>query len=501
EELPVVVPTQPTQWSSGSKSHLAGVSSFGISGTNAHVILESAPQEVKSQNSKFKNEDLCDRSHHILTLSAKCEQGLQELAQKYEEFLSNNSTATIADICFSANTGRSDFDYRLGLVAESKEQLCQQLKAFKTEDTPGISKGQVNSKKQPKIAFLFTGQGSQYINMGRQLYETKSVFRQALEECESILKTYLQKSILDVIFPESEATSPINETAYTQPALFSIEYALYKLWESWGIKPDAVMGHSVGEYVAATVAGVFSLEDGLKLISHRGRLMQQLPPVGEMLSIMASEEEVNQLIAPYSEKVAIAAINGPQSIVISGEAEAITTIKEKLDSLSRKNKQLQVSHAFHSHLMEPMLEGFTLIANQITYNQPQIQLISNVTGSEANDNITTASYWVNHVRQPVKFARSMETLGKVGYEMFLEIGPKPILLGMGKQCLPNNGIWLPSLRPNQEDYQQILQTLAEFYVKGVKIDWSGFDSDYSRSKVVLPTYPFQRQSYWIEKSL
>ncbi|MEM6403538.1 MAG: SDR family NAD(P)-dependent oxidoreductase, partial [Cyanobacteria bacterium P01_D01_bin.116] len=280
-----------------------------------------------------------------------------------------------------------------------------------------------------------------------------------------------------------------------------LEYALYKLWESWGIKPSVVMGHSLGEYVAATVAGVFSLEDGLKLIAHRGRLMQQLPTGGEMLSIMASYEQVNQLIAPYSDKVAIAGINGPQSMVISGESEAIAKVKEILDSLEIKTKQLPVSHAFHSHLMEPMLAEFAQLASEITYNQPNIPLISNVTGNRADESIATASYWVNHVRQPVKFAQSMQTLHQEGCQIFLEIGAKPILLGMGRQCLPEGtGVWLPSLRPPLEDTQQILQSLAELYVRGVKVDWLGFDRDYPRNKVVLPTYPFQRQRYWIETS-
>ncbi len=254
----------------------------------------------------------------------------------------------------------------------------------------------------------------------------------------------------------------------------------------------------MGEYVAATVAGVFSLEDGLKLIAHRGRLMQQLPGGGEMLAVMASFQKVNELIAPYKEKVAIAAINGPESVVISGESEAIGKLKNSLEAQGIKTKQLQVSHAFHSAMMEPMLAEFEAVANQITYNQLSISLISNITGSLADNRIATANYWVNHVCQPVKFAQSMETLHLEGYEVFLEIGSKPILLGMGRQCLPEGvGVWLPSLRFGQEDWQLLLHSLGELYVAGVKVDWLGFDRDYSRRKVVLPTYPFQRQRYWL----
>ena len=370
------------------------------------------------------------------------------------------------------------------------------------EEPNGVFSGKLSNNKAPLIAFLFTGQGSQYINMGRKLYETQPVFRRTLDQCDRILQSYLEKSILDVIYPENTQelnSSLLDQTAYTQPALLAIEYALFQLWQSWGITPDVVMGHSVGEYVAAIVAGVFSLEDGLKLIAHRARLMEQLPDGGEMVAVMASEEQVKQLIAPHTEQVAIAAINGPVSTVVSGAAAAMGIVRARLEAEGLKIKQLQVSHAFHSPLMEPMLAKFETVANQITYHQPRIPLISNVTGTRADESMVTASYWVNHVRQPVKFAHTMKTLQQQGYQVFLEIGPKPILLGMGRQCLPSEvEVWLPSLRPGQEDWQQMLQSLAELYVRGVKVDWLGFDCDYAHNKVVLPTYPFQRERYWIE---
>ena len=510
ENTAIEIPTQLQSWSSGEQPRLAGVSAFGFGGTNAHVIVEEAPGRGKRQKAKGKSEELSERTHHILTLSAKSEKALLQLAQSYEKFLGNNSTAAIADICFTANTGRSHFNHRLAIITSDQQELADQLAKISVGEEPnGVFSGKLSNNKAPKIAFLFTGQGSQYINMGRQLYETQPVFRRTLDQCEQILQSYLEKSILDVIYPENTQqlnSSLLDQTAYTQPALFAIEYALFQLSQSWGIKPDVVMGHSVGEYVAAIVAGVFSLEDGLKLIAHRGRLMEQLPDGGEMVAVMASEEQVKQLIAPYIEQVplakpavGIAAINGPQSVVISGAAEAIRTVKEILEAEGIKTKQLQVSHAFHSPLMEPMLKEFETVANQITYNLPQIPLISNVTGTRVDQSISTANYWVNHVRQPVKFAHSMENLYQEGYQVFLEIGPKPILLGMGRQCLPEDvGVWLPSLRPGQEDWQQMLQSLAELYVRGVKVDWLGFDCDYAHNKVVLPTYPFQRERYWIE---
>ncbi|BAZ22954.1 amino acid adenylation domain-containing protein [Kalymmatonema gypsitolerans NIES-4073] len=497
DELPLTVPTKQTPWQVKGKERIAGVSSFGASGTNAHVILGEAPVREPVPVT-------VDRSAHLLTLSAKTEAALEQLATRYQNHLATNPNLALGDICFTANTGRSHFNHRLAIVAESTEQLREQLQAFATGtlDTRLI-RGQLTERKRQKIAFLFTGQGSQYVNMGRQLYKTQPVFRRTLDQCEQILQSYLEKPLLDVLYPEDSQelnSSVIDQTAYTQPILFAIQYALAQLWQSWGIEADVVMGHSVGEYAAAAIAGVFSLEDGLKLIAHRGRLMQQLPSRGEMVAVMASEEQVNQLIAPYTKKVAIAAINGLESVVISGEAEAIRTLSNSLKSQGIRTKQLQVSHAFHSPLMEPILAEFEAVANQIIYHQPRILLVSNITKKQADDSVTTANYWVNHVCQPVKFAQSMKTLHQEGCEVFLEIGPKPILLDMGRQCLPEGvGVWLPSLRSSQEDWQQMLHSLAELYVQGVKVDWLEFDRDYTRSKVVLPTYSFQRQRYWIDK--
>ncbi|NEP06831.1 MAG: acyltransferase domain-containing protein, partial [Okeania sp. SIO4D6] len=252
------------------------------------------------------------------------------------------------------------------------------------------------------------------------------------------------------------------------------------------------------EIVAATVAGVWSLEDGLKLIAARGRLMQNLPSGGEMVSLMASESVVSQYITPESE-VAIAAINGPESTVISGASIAIKGIVNQLEAKGIKTKQLEVSHAFHSPLMEPMLSEFEAVANQLTYNQPQIPIISNVTGTIADESIASANYWVNHIRQPVRFAQGIETLNQQGAEIFLEIGPKPILLGMGRECLMGSKkLWLPSLRLGKPDWLQMLQSLGELYIRSIQIDWLGFYKDYSCNKVELPTYPWQRKSYWIK---
>jgi thioester reductase-like protein len=538
------IPTQCQPWLAGTESRLAGVSAFGFGGTNCHAILEEAPGDFRLQISDLGLEDkeespkYLERFLHLLTLSAKSDEALRDLAESYRDFLVTHSEASLGDICFSANTMRSHFDHRLAVVAASTEQLRQQLEAFAAgKETAGLISGQVTSKKTPKIAFLFTGQGSQYVGMGRQLYETQPVFRQTLEQCDKILRSYLEIPLLEILYPDSQSSnrplqkfrpktgetpipqeiwsksnvkSKIDETAYTQPALFALEYALFQLWKSWGIEPAVVMGHSVGEYVAACVAGVFSLEDGLKLIAERARLMQALPQDGEMVAVFANEAKVTAAIQPYAKEVSIAAINGVHSIVISGKREGVMDAIATLQSEGIKAKKLNVYHAFHSPLMEPMLAYFQRIAAEVTYSLPQIKLISNLTGEIATAEIATPEYWCRHVRQPVKFAHSMETLFQQGYEVFLEIGPKPTLSGMGRgnfelpisgSQLKDNGksaqlLWLVSLYPRREDWQQMLHSLATLYVRGVPVDWSGFDKDYPRRRLQLPTYPFQRQRYW-----
>ncbi|NEP57569.1 MAG: acyltransferase domain-containing protein [Symploca sp. SIO2G7] len=505
ERLPIKIPTSLMPWTGDAKPRIAGISSFSISGTNAHLLVEETPSQVKSQKVKGQSEDDLERPLQILTLSAKTEKALKELVSRYQSHFKTYPELSLTDVCYTANTGRAQFNHRLAVIASEPQELTKKLRRYTAgEEVVGVFSGKLpNSGSATKIAFLFTGQGSQYLNMGRQLYETQPTFRQTLDTCDQILRPYLEHPLLEVLYPQdtqNSSSSLLDQTAYTQPALFALEYALLKLWESWGIKPNVVMGHSVGEYVAATVAGIFSLEDGLRLIAARGKLMQQLPSGGEMVSLLASESQVAKAIAEYHSQVAIAAVNGPESVVISGESEAIAKICRKLEAMEIKIKPLQVSHAFHSPLMTPMLAEFETVANQITYYQPRIPVISNVTAITADHSIATGKYWVDHVRQPVKFAQSMDTLHQLGCEIFLEIGPKPVLLGMGRESLmgtKGKKLWLPSLRPGKQDWVQMLQSLGQLYVQGAKVDWSGFDQDYAHQKVVLPTYPWQRRRCWI----
>ncbi|HIK04816.1 MAG TPA: SDR family NAD(P)-dependent oxidoreductase [Trichormus sp. M33_DOE_039] len=504
DKLPLRVQQKLESWS-GGESLIAGVSSFGFGGTNAHVVLEG--QNLKGKKQK---KEINEHSLQLLTLSAKSEKALQELVQSYQEYLQNHPQLSLTDICFTTGVGRSHFDYRLAITSDSTIQLQEQLVAFLAkQDAPGVFQGKITTRKRPKVAFLFTGQGSQYVDMGRHLYETQPTFRRILDHCNQILQPYLETPLLEILYPQSpipnpqspipSPQSPINETAYTQPALFALEYALAKLWQSWGIEPSAVMGHSVGEYVAACIAGVFSLEDGLKLIAARGRLMQALPSDGAMAAVLADEPTVLSAIQPYGEQIAIAAYNGAESLVISGKRQAVETVCQELTNQGIQIKPLQVSHAFHSPLMEAMLEDFEQIAKTVQYSSPKTPLISNLTGQIATADIATPKYWVHHIRQPVQFAASMKLLHQQGYEVFVEIGAKPTLIGMGRQCLPDGvGVWLPSLHPKKGDWQQIIDSLAALYVRGIAINWGEFYRYPDCERVSLPTYPFQRQRYWIE---
>ena len=425
ENSPFYVNTELKNWEVlAGQPRQAAVNSYGMSGTNAHVVIEEAPTEVRNQKSEVRSGEL-ERSLHLLTLSAKTETALSELVVSYQNYLEEgNNDSELGDICYTANTGRTHFNHRLAVVAPDQQGLVEKLRQHnKNEEVAGVCSGKLlNNTKTPKIAFLFTGQGSQYVNMGKELYEKSSVFRKAINKCDEILGRLSVRSLLEILYPEDRDTSNsllLNQTAYTQPAIFAVEYALAQVWQSWGIKPDIVMGHSLGEYVAATIAGIFSLEDALKLITARGGLMEKLDSPGKSVSVMASESKVRPFLTDYTDKVAMAGIYEPERVAIAGESEAVEAIASKLELEGIKTKQLPlVSHAFHSPLMEPMLSEFEVIANQIDYSIPRIPVISNVTGAKADSSITTAKYWVNHVRQPVQFAQSMNALHEQGIEIF-----------------------------------------------------------------------------------
>lgn len=513
EHIPIAIPTTLQPWPLRGDARRAGVSSFGFSGTNAHVILESAPEcPVESHDAHM------ERPAHIITCSAKSEAALDDMLKRYASHLNTHPDLSLSDLAFSSNVGRGTHAHRAAVVADSLTQARQRFEAMLTETLPpGTMKGVCREDENPQIVFLFTGQGAQYSQMGRQLYATQPVFRQALEQCHEILRPLLDASLLDVLFSDSaQDRGKLDDTAYTQPALFALEYALATLWQSWGFRPAVVMGHSVGECAAACIAGIFSLEDGLKLIAARGRLMGGLPHDGEMFAVTASEALMSEMIAPYRADVSLAAINGPSGVTISGRRAAMQDITALMEQRGLRYTQLSVSHAFHSPLMQPILPEFGDEAKRVAFHAPRTKIVSNLTGSfitPFSGNIqqtgmSTPDYWVDHIRQPVRFNDGMTALLREGYQTFIEIGPKPVLCGMGRQIAENLDTagkgaaairWLPSLRSAGTDWQQMLESLGHLYVSGAKVEWKEFDRPYPRKRVMLPSYPFQRQRYWLER--
>jgi acyl transferase domain-containing protein/SAM-dependent methyltransferase/acyl carrier protein len=505
-DLAVSVPTVRTPWPADNTRRIAAVSSFGFSGTNAHVVLESfsgnqgeAQADENSRQSQVAAVE--ERPLHLLTLSAKSHAALKEQARRYAQYLGEHPEISLPDVCHTANTGRSHFDYRLSATASSLGQLRQNLAAWTSgEDPLGVAHGQADLTQRPEVVFLFTGQGGQYVNMGRALYAGEPVFREVVDRCDELLQPYLEKSLRSVLYPPSGADARLDETGYTHVAMFAIQYGLAQLWRSWGVEPAAVMGHSVGEIVAATVAGSMSLEDGLMIMRERGRLMQSLPPTGSMASLLAAEAQVAAALEPYRERVAIAAINGPESTVISGERSAVQEVLRTLEAQGIKTKILKVSNSFHSPLVEPVLDEFERVAARVTYRAPQVAQFSSMRLEWVGEqNLLDAAYWHYNLRHTVRFSQAIEALYGQGYRIFLEIGPSPILVGMGSQCVAQGqGVWLPSLRQDRNDWEQILEDLGTLYVNGVNIDWKKFDGSHPRRKVVLPTYPWNRKRFWAE---
>ncbi|HLM55061.1 MAG TPA: MupA/Atu3671 family FMN-dependent luciferase-like monooxygenase, partial [Pyrinomonadaceae bacterium] len=493
-DSPLEIATRARDWKRGGVPRFAGVSSFGFGGTNAHVVLEEAPAVPEEAPAAAKAE----RPLHLLTLSAQSDNALRELARRYAGHLPLHAGQALPDVCFTANAGRARFRHRLALTCETREQLARRLRAYADEGrADGLRQGHMTGRRSSRTAFLFTGQGAQYPGMGRELYETQPSFRRALNRCDEILRPALARPLLSVLYGEGE--SPLDETAYTQPALFALGYALAELWRAWGVEPDFVFGHSVGEYAAACFAGAFTLEEGLALVAERARLMQSLPTTGEMAAVFAEEGRVAAAMEPYRGRVAIAAVNGPAHTVVSGEREALREVLSRLETDGSAARALNVSHAFHSPLMEPMMGDFERALRRVRFSPLRVPLVSGLTGAalEAGAYVD-ADFWLAHAREPVRFDASIRTLAARGCETFVETGPDAPLLNMGRRCLPGaKGSWLPSLRRGQGDWRVLLDGLAALYVSGAEVDWESFDRDYPRRRVGLPTYPFERKSYWL----
>jgi acyl transferase domain-containing protein/D-arabinose 1-dehydrogenase-like Zn-dependent alcohol dehydrogenase/acyl carrier protein len=482
EKTPFDFPTRSVPWTSDSAPRCAGLSSFGFGGTNSHVILEEAPA---AKSAGLTPPRQVERPLHLLALSAKSDAALDQLKDRYERHLATQVPAW-PDVCYTANTGRNHFETRMAVIARSSDWR-----------DATVIRG--SSAPRPKVAFLFTGQGSVYPGMGRELYETLPSYRAAIDRCAQILQPLLDLPLTDVLFGVNPPRNLLEETRYAQPALFAVEYALAELWRAWGVEPAVLLGHSLGELVAACIGGVFSLEDGLRLVAERGRLMQDAPP-GAMAAVFASEAVVNAALADVRDRVSIGALNGPAETVIAGDQSGVSLVLERLQASGIRTRTLPGSLAFHSPLMATAQSQFAAVAASVTYGPARLGVISNLTGRLADaDELSRPNYWTRQIGAPVRFAAGLEALRSLDVSVLVEIGPKPTLLGIHAHTgSDQRALSLPSLRPGTSDWEQMLRSLAQFYTAGGKVNWAGFDRDYERHRVILPTYAFQRSRHWLE---
>jgi acyl transferase domain-containing protein len=484
-ELPVVVPTKLTPWPAGYERLVAGVTSLGFSGTNAHVIVENGPDQKTVASDS-------DRPLHVLALSAKDPYALDALAQSYAARLESDDVR-IADVCFTANAGRSHFGHRLAIVGGERAAVREGLLARRSTDTAAVFASEGAASARQKVAFLFTGQGSQYAGMGQELYASAPAFRAAVERCAAVVDREWDVPLVEVLY--GGATARLSETAYAQAALYAVEYGLAEVWRSWGVRPAVVLGHSVGEFVAATVAGVLSVEEGARLVVARGRLMAGVGSDGGMLAVAADEATVTRAVAEVGGAVSIAAVNAADQIVVGGARPAVAAVAAALTAAGVETTWLAGQHGFHSPWIEPMLDGFGAVAAGVRYGTPQVAVISSVTGElVTGDAYVSAGYWRRQARAPVAFGRAAAALAATGCGVAVEVGPKPTLVALAQRTVPGlTGV--ASLREGRGAWATLLESVATLYTRGAALDWAGFDRPYSRAKVALPTYPFQRQRY------
>jgi len=491
DSTPFYVNSTLSDWKSDGIPRRAGVSSFGIGGTNAHVILQEAPAAEPSSPSG---------SHQLLLLSARTKSALETATRNAIDFFKGHADLNLADAAYTLQTGRRAFNHRRFIVCRDVEDAVSVLGGA---DSNRIATAH-QDKRNPPVAFMFPGGGAQYVHMGAELYGTEPIFREEVDRCCDILQSRLSLDIRQIIYPDEvgaeEAAQRLNQTSIALPALFVVEYALAKLWMTWGIHPTAMIGHSSGEYVAACLAGVFSLEDALALVGVRGRLMQSRQG-GNMLAVQLPEQEIRSLI---SNELSLAAINGPFACTVSGSAKAVEDLKERLSKRNVDCRLLHISIASHSSMMDPILDAFASEVKKTRRNRPQIPFLSNVTGTWITPEEAVApEYWVRHLRQTVRFSDGVRELLKEPNRVFLEVGPGNTLSSLAKRHLSESGnqVVLSSIHhPNEQesDVGFILNTLGRLWLTGVEVDWSGFYKKEKRHRVRLPAYPFERRRYWVE---
>ena len=485
DRLHLAVAAGHTAWPSDGQPRVAGLSSFGASGTNVHLLVEEPPAAAAPAG------DAPARPAELVVASARGEDALRALAGRWADHLDAHPDTALPAVARTAATGRAAQQVRTAFTAADVPELAGRLRAFASGEGPAPRRAL--RAQRARTAFLFPGQGAQFAGMGRQLYDAEPAFREALDRCAELLAPEAERPLLDVVFDTDGAE--LGRTAWTQPALFAVEYALAELWRSWGVRPAALIGHSVGEYAAVCVAGAVELADALRLIALRGRLMDGVRTPGAMLAVPLDEEAALRAVGGRTDRVSLAAVNGPQDTVLSGEAGAIEEIAAELAAGGTKGRRLAVSHAFHSPLLDPVLAPLQEAAAAVEFREPLVPVYSNLTG-EKLDRATLAdpAYWVRHARQPVRFHQGMLALAGSGAGAFVEVGPGRTLLGLGSRALPDQGLlWLPSLRRGTQESAQILDSLGRLFAWGAPVDLAALHGPSTPRHVPLPTYAFQRR--------
>jgi len=489
DRLAVTVPTVVRNWPRSDRRRIAAVSSFGASGTNAHAILAEAPRPPDRDRPPERPE--------ALVLSARTPVALRALAQRYADHLATDP-APAADLCWTSQTGRARQQQGLAVIGDSTAELAERLRDY-LAGTANSRIRQVERAPHHKLrgAWLFTGQGSQYAGMAGGLLSMPT-FAAATRECLELFDEALPVPLAEVIW--GDESGRLNDTAYTQPALFTVEYALARMLMATGQRPSALVGHSIGEITAAAVAGVLSLPDATRVVAARGRLMSALPRGGAMLAVTASEQAVQDALGELPDRVSVAAVNSPTDVVLSGDAEQISAIGASLRAAGLKVVPLTVSHAFHSPLLEPMLAEFRGELADLRVRPPEIPLVSSRTGSWWDEECGTADYWVDQARGTVRYADAVRTLVEDNCAVFTEIGPHPVLVGSGRRTVPaeqlDDQLWVALLRRGGDDRAETMAGLAQLYLRGVDLDWTPVHADAAVRHATLPTYPWQRERYW-----
>lgn len=482
------IPTTAGPWFTAGGPRLAGVSSFGFVGTNAHVILEAPPVEGLAATTPTA------RSPQVLTLSGATPEALDAVVVRQAEWFAANPHADFASVARTLNTGRLHQGHRLAVVAGDGAEA---LRALRAGSGAQVVRGEVRLNRVPRLAFLFTGQGAQQPGMGLALAATEPVFRAALERCDALLRPYLPRRLLELLATVS--SGELSATGLAQPALFSVEYALLELWRDRGVPPDFLLGHSLGEYGAAVAAGIFSLEDALTLVRVRGQLMQALPAGGGMAAVLAGEETVRQILAESAPGLAVAGCNAPAETVISGPLAAVESALATCARRGLTAQRLEVSHAFHSELMRPMLDAFGAALARVTFHPATVPIISNVTGEvDAAGAMSQPEYWLRQIVSPVRFAAGVRALAAAGVDLALELGPRPVLTRLAAKTLPDGGVaWLSSFDGGPDEPGAVARAAAALHVRGVGLDWHAVQAPRGGRRIGLPGYPFQRRRYWL----